>query len=347
MQKPELGRRIAKWYEKNMRDLPWRATKDPYRVLVSEIMLQQTRAETVKNRYPQFMERFPAAQDLALAGEDEVLKQWEGLGYYRRARNLHAAARYIVQNCGGIVPRTKEELLKVPGVGPYTAGAVLAIAYGLPEIAVDANAIRVMARVLKLAGSVQSAEGRSRIYEEMYAWLPEEAPGAFAQGMMDLGATVCRAAAPLCSECPIADACGACRDGMQDQYPVRNLKRKTPDEQWTAVCFTADDQMAFVKRPDHGLLAGLYGPPVLPGRCSAKSVIAMAEQYGLAVCAQDTGPEWSHQFTHVRWNMTSWIASVEQGAHARGLRWASREELRDSLAVPTAFRPLVSFWENV
>lgn len=342
----EQGRRVVEWYDRNKRDLPWRHTKDPYRILVSEIMLQQTRAEAVEKRWPQFVERFPTIQALARADEDEVLKAWEGLGYYSRARNLQRAAQHICEHSGGIVPSSQSELLEIPGIGAYTAGAVLAIAYDLPAVAVDANAIRVITRVLELGSSLRFAKTRCRIEEEMLCWLPADRPGAFAQGMMDLGSMICRAQAPLCDECPVQDFCAACKDGIQEQFPLRTHKKKTPVEQWTAVCFCSRDRMAFVRRPRGGILAGMYGPPMIRQRPTATGIHMFAAQLGLEVSGIDMGPEWTHVFSHVRWEIASWIAEVHEPHGTCGFVWVDRGELRERIAVPTAFRPLTEFWKN-
>lgn len=343
----EPGRRIIEWYRKNARDLPWRPAGSPYEVLVSEMMLQQTRVETVEKRYTDFIERFPTVESLAAADEEEVLNAWQGLGYYRRATNLHKAARYIVANCGGVIPSEREELLKVPGIGEYTAGAVRAIAYGQLAVAVDANALRIMARALKIDEPVRTIGTQRIIGHEMIRWVPLDDPGGFAQAMMDLGSAVCRPREPLCDDCPIQDLCAARKDGLQHKYPVKQPQKEQSREEWAAVCLMYKDRMAFVRRPTKGLLAGMHGPPMLAGRPTEEGVRGFAQGAGIKVLDVNPGPEWTHTFTHIKWDIVSWIVRADKKPDSTlGFLWVSRDSLRETLAVPSAFRPIVEFWER-
>lgn len=341
------GEALLAWFEKNARDLPWRHTKDPYAVLVSEIMLQQTRAQTVERRFGRFLSRFPDAATLAAADEDEVLKEWEGLGYYRRARNLHAAAKYIADACGGIVPDTAEELRKVPGIGPYTAGAVSSIAFGRPETAVDANAGRVFSRVLALEVPADSREGRRQIEHGARQWLPSRAPGDFAQALMDLGSAVCTTSHPKCEKCPVRPWCSAAAAGNPEKYPVRRPKKERRVEARTALLFTAADRIALLRMPSGGLLAGMYGPPVPEGRMTEAMARDFAAEAGLAARSCSPGPQWRHVFTHVRWEMTSWILECAGEHKEDGFVWADEHDLYSEVAVPSAFRPLISAWQDM
>ncbi len=215
--------KLLRWYDAQHRDLPWRRTRDPYRIWVSEIMLQQTRAEAVIPYYQRFLDRFPSFTALAAASEEEVLASWSGLGYYSRARNLHKAARLMA----GVFPGSYQGIRELPGVGDYTAAAVSSIAFGLPHAVLDGNVMRVMARVTNDSADIGAGRTRARFRELAEQWLDRRRPGAFNQALMELGATVCLPRAPRCGECPLAAVCQARREGRQRQLPVK-LSRTQP-----------------------------------------------------------------------------------------------------------------------
>lgn len=347
MAEQDIGRRVLDWYALHGRQLPFRGTKDPYEVLVSEVMLQQTRAQVVAQRYPQFLDRFPDVHALAAASVDEVMKAWEGLGYYRRARNLHAAAKHIAEHCAGVVPDEMDALLAVPGVGSYTAGAVLAIAYDRPEPAVDANVVRIVSRVLRLTAVSGSAASRRAITDQLQTWMPHEAPGDFAQALMDIGSGICTVRAPLCGECPLAEDCRAATAGDQEQYPVQKKAAPRRIEQLCAICLSDGDRMALERRPEGGLLANLYGPPLLSGCPEPAALREQISEMGFTVRTLRPGPEWTHTFTHVQWQLTSWVADVKTATGApQDLTWADRQMLGNDVAIPTAFRRIIDFWQK-
>lgn len=255
--------RLAGWYALNRRDLPWRRTADPYAVWVSEIMLQQTRIETVIPYYLAFMARFPAVSDLAGASLDEVLKSWENLGYYSRARNLHRAARVVVEEHGGCIPDDEKALRSLPGIGKYTAGAILSIAFGKPVPALDGNAERVLARIFAVETPADTPAGKRELEDLGRELVPRKDPGTFNQAMMELGALVCLPRKPLCPSCPVADRCEGRRGGIEESLPVKRKKPSIPRKTAAAALLRSAGGRYFVaRRSEKGLLPGLWAFPL-------------------------------------------------------------------------------------
>lgn len=312
---------LLRWYRVHKRTLPWRGTHDPYKVWVSEIMLQQTRVEAVKEYYVRFLERFPAAAELAAASEDEVLKYWEGLGYYSRARNLHRAAKRIAQ--GGF-PKTWEDVRSLPGIGDYTAGAICSIAYDMPCPAVDGNVLRILTRLLADGRNIDGGKIKaefSALLKEVY---PEEA-GDFCQALMELGAIVCVPnGAPLCGECPWATLCRAHLENREEEFPVRAEKRARKREKLTVLVLEKDGKYALQKRTEKGLLAGLWQFPLF------EEVEPAA--FGEVVKAKNA----KHIFTHVEWHMTGFFVKARE--FFPDYVWVSSEELKSGYALPSAFK---------
>jgi len=254
------------WYRSNKRDLPWRKTRDPYRILVSEIMLQQTQVATVIPYYLRFVRTFPNVASLAGAPVQSVLKQWEGLGYYARARNLQRAAQFILQRWKGRVPRTIDGLNSLPGIGRYTAGAVGSIAFNLKVPVLDGNVRRVLCRLLAVRQDPRRSTVQERLWQIAEELLPARASGTFNQALMELGATVCSPKSPSCDSCPVRSVCMAFHSGMQDRLPVRNHRRPVPHTSVTVALILSDRGVLIGPRPDQGLLAGLWDFPELDGR---------------------------------------------------------------------------------
>lgn len=273
----KLRSRLLSWYRTHGRDLPWRGTQEPYSVWVSEVMLQQTRVETVIPYYESFMRRFPALKDLADASFEDVLKAWENLGYYSRARHLHEAARIVVRDLGGRMPRNRGEMIKLPGVGAYTAGAILSIAYGERVPAVDGNVRRVLSRIYALREPLADPAMIARLEQTAARLVPKRDPGRFNQALMDLGATVCTPRRPVCADCPVRHQCRAFESGLQQEIPVKVRRRSSPIRQMTAALIRdRSDRLLLVRRPDRGLLAGLWGLPggeVLRGEAPQSAVL--------------------------------------------------------------------------
>lgn len=263
-----IQRALLGWYDETARDLPWRKTDDPYAIWVSEIMLQQTRVETVIPYYERFLIRFPTPQSLADADEDTVLAHWSGLGYYRRARLLHAGVREVVAEYGGEVPRDAEARRALPGVGPYTAGAIGSIAFGKPEPIVDGNVTRVLARLLRMRTPVGTAKTTKRMWQEASRLVPTERPGDFNQALMELGATVCTPKQPRCERCPLSAHCGAYARGEVDQLPVPKRRTAPVSLRLSAVVTTSGrgrGRKVWLVRGDRGLFGGLWGVPMAEG----------------------------------------------------------------------------------
>ncbi|HPD17407.1 MAG TPA: A/G-specific adenine glycosylase [Planctomycetota bacterium] len=257
----ELPRRLLAWYSRERRDLPWRRTRDPYRIWLAEVMLQQTRVDAVIPYYRRFLSRFPTLTALAAAPLEEVLWAWAGLGYYARARNLHAAARRVVAEHGGRVPRDLEELRALPGVGRYTAGAVLSIAFDVPAPVLDGNVARVLARLLRLRGDIRAAATQRRLWRVAEQLIPSGRAGDFNQAMMELGALVCTPARPRCPRCPAARLCGAFLHGEQEELPRKARRGPVPHFDVGVGLVWRRGRVLIARRPPSGLLGGLWEFP--------------------------------------------------------------------------------------
>ena len=327
---------LLAWYAGHRRDLPWRHTRDPYRIWVSEIMLQQTRVAAVIPYYERWMAALPDVAALAAVGEEALLKLWEGLGYYSRARNLHKAANMIVSDLGGVFPATREGLLALPGVGEYTAGAVASIAFGQRVPAVDGNVLRVAARVADVRGNVLEAGVKRDIAAAMEATVPAADPGGYNQALMDLGATVCLpGGAPLCGYCPLRDLCRARALGLQAELPLREKRAARRREALTVYLLVREGRVALRKRPGRGLLAGLWEFPHVPGERDEAAAAGPVADWGLTPLDWRERLAGRHLFTHVEWSMTGYLLTVS-GPGPEAFFWADREAL-EGLAVPSAF----------
>ena len=327
---------LLSWYEQVRRPLPFREEATPYRVWVSEIMLQQTRIEAVLPHFAAFMAAFPTVADLANADDEHLLKLWEGLGYYSRAKNLKKAAIEICKTYGGILPADSKKLRALPGIGDYTAGAIASIAYGLPVPAVDGNVLRVFSRLLCYDVDVLSTKGRRELTAAVEAVLPASAPGAFNEAVMELGETVCLPnTMPLCDSCPLAAVCKAHKTGRETAYPVRLKKTTRRVEHRTVLVAVKDNKVLLCKRPETGLLSGLYELPNVEGNCDAK---ALATAFGLTLESEPQPlPDAKHLFSHVEWRMTGFSAAVSGNAPANG-RFVTAKELKNDTALPSAFK---------
>ena len=283
------------WYRENARVLPWRSDPTPYRVWISEIMLQQTRVAAVLDYYRRFLEAVPTVADLAALPEDALMKLWQGLGYYSRARNLQKAARQIMESFGGVFPNTYDGIRSLAGVGDYTAGAVASIAFGLPVPAVDGNVLRVVTRVTGDAGDITAPAVKRRITEALRQIIPTEAPGQFNQAMMELGATVCLPnGAPLCDRCPAAEFCRARLEDRIGQLPVKAPKKARRIERRSVYLIVSEQGVALRRRPDKGLLAGLWEYPNELAEEGAIPALLGLEQEELVPAGQGR-----HIFTHI------------------------------------------------
>ena len=326
---------LLAWYGENKRDLPWRGDPDPYKVWVSEIMLQQTRVAAVLPYYRAWMEELPTVEALASVSDEKLMKLWQGLGYYSRARNLRKAARMIAETFGGRFPETYTDLLKLPGVGAYTAGAVASIAFGQPVPAVDGNVLRAAARVADIREDIMEPRIRNSIQVLMESTVPADRPGEFNQALMDLGATVCLPnGAPECGRCPLAELCEANRLGIQTELPVRRKKAPRRVEELTVYLLLRDGKIALRQRGKRGLLAGLWEFPHAPESLDEARAAGPVEGWGLTPLAWKKKLTAKHIFTHVEWHMTGYLLTVR--GEAPGFTWADSPGL-EALAVPSAF----------
>ena len=312
---------LMEWYPNHKRDLPWRVHPLPYYVWISEVMLQQTRVETVIPYYLRFLKKLPSVGDLAGCPPEELMKLWEGIGYYSRARNLQKAAKVVMELYGGSMPGTKEELLKLPGIGSYTASAISSIAYGRCEAAVDGNVLRVSTRLLEDSACIDEPRVKKR-WEEIWTAVmrqyqeshPEEAsfPGTFNQAMMEIGATVCvPGGTPVCSRCPLSAFCLAHLHAKELLYPVRKTKRPRRVEKRTVLLLTDGGRIALRKRSGKGLLAGMWELPNEEGMLTQEEALSYAEGLGLSPLRIRPLPHARHIFTHIEWEMTGWQVLAE------------------------------------
>ena len=293
---------LLDWYDRVMRDLPWRRTKDPYHIWLSEIMLQQTRVETVKGYYARFLDWFPTIDALASAPQEQVLKAWEGLGYYSRARNLQKAAQVIMQEHGGVFPCDYQQILALPGIGPYTAGAIGSIAFGLREPAVDGNVYRVASRFFGVREDVGIPAVQKKIQKLVKDSIPSVRPGDYNQALMELGATHCCPGTPACELCPWNERCDACIEGDADVLPIHE-KKKPPRQVDVAVCLLTHEGRIFVTRREERMLNGLYVFQLMEEETQPQRVEELLAEIGFRCrFAADLG-EAKHVFTHRVWNM--------------------------------------------
>ena len=326
---------LLSWYDKNARVLPWRGIHDPWRTWVSEAMLQQTRVETVLDYYDRFLSRFPTLADLAQAEESEVLKAWQGLGYYSRARNLWKGARQVLSEYGGVLPKDPALLRAVSGIGEYTAGAIASIAYDVPVPAVDGNVIRVLSRVFGIREDVSKPDARRRLTDLAASLVPSDRPGDHNQAIMDLGAGVCVPGTPDCRRCPLASVCDACRAGDASDLPVLPKAKAPRVIAWDVFLLLKPDAV-LMRRRSEKLLQGLWCFPMAETRGEAPT----PDPSWLFPSAGESGfrkmGTARHVFTHQIWQMTVYALSVPEEAPApKGYEWIALSALSD-LPLPAA-----------
>lgn len=328
---------LPKWYRQVARPLPWRRDSDPYHVWVSEIMLQQTRAEVVRSYYLRFLKAFPTLASLAQAHEEKLMKLWEGLGYYSRARNLQKAARIIAADFGGIFPGRYDELLRLPGVGSYTAGAIASICFSLPCPAVDGNVMRIIARIMGISVPVDTPRMKADIAAALEGIYPKENPGVFTQSLMELGATVCLPnGMPKCAVCPVKELCFAYQNRAVTHYPIKSAKKEKRVEKRTVLALICGSRIAVRRRASTGLLADLWELPNTEGTLSAQEALDLAAQWRAEPVSVLRSADRTHVFTHIKWEMTCYY--IECRAEPPSFVWAEREELSQVYALPSAFR---------
>ena len=335
---------LVEWFNKEQRDLPWRHTKEPYKMWVSEVMLQQTRVDTVIPYYNRFMEKYPTAESLAYAPEEELLKMWEGLGYYSRARNLQAGVKEVVETYNGRVPDNRTDISKLKGVGPYTAGAILSIAYGKPEHAVDGNVMRVLSRVLNIDADIALPKTK-KIFEEAVTMLIDpDNTSAFNQGLMELGALICTPTSPKCLLCPVRDYCTAFHEGDPASLPVKTKKTKTKNIDYDIfVGRDAEGRFLLEKRAKEGLLANMWQFPMVERQ--ERTLQTFAENYDVIVDELAVPVvSFKHVFSHLTWQIESYLVDVLAVTELpENARFFTKEQV-EQLPMPV---PMLKIWKKL
>ena len=336
MNRKSFTQTILSWYDQGHRDLPWRRTQDPYRIWISEIMLQQTRAETVVSYYERFLARYPTVQDLASAPEEELLKAWEGLGYYSRARSLQKAAKEIVARYGGQLPADLEKLRALPGIGDYTAGAIASIAFGIPAAAVDGNVERVLCRWDAIKDEVGTPTVRRQIAARAQALVPPDRPGAFANAMMEMGATMCTPKNPKCLLCPVREGCMGFAQGIAQELPRKAKKKAQRVENRAVLLVFCENRVLIVKRQEK-LLGGLFVFPDILEESDPARLCRALEALGIRAAYDEKLGHARHVFTHLIWEMDVHAVVADEMTQVPGGQWVSRQELA-ALPLPTAVK---------
>lgn len=333
----QLPKLLLPWYRKYARQLPWRLDQEPYHVWLSEIMLQQTRVEAVKGYYTRFLKALPTVQELAAAQEDDLLKLWEGLGYYNRARNLQKAAQMVISQYDGIFPSEYEKIRSLPGIGEYTAGAIASICFEQPYPAVDGNVLRLLSRVMDSNTCIDDAKVKQAYGAALAKIYPKGSCGAFTQALMELGATVCVPnGIPLCDSCPLHTVCLARSNGTQFTLPVRRPKKKRRVEEKTVFLFWNDGCLALNKREEPGVLNGMWELPNTAGLLSRSQAAQLAQQWGVEPVSLEQELERNHIFTHIEWKMRAYVfqCSCRYATYV----WVDDNLLKNKYALPSAFR---------
>ena len=341
---------LIDWYNQNKRDLPWRKTKDPYAIWVSEVMLQQTKVETVIDYYNKFMRNYPTIFHLAEAEEQEVLKDWEGLGYYSRARNLHNAVKEVVETYDGVVPNDAKKLAELKGIGPYTKGAIMSIAFNEPEPAVDGNVMRVLARILLIDDNILDQKTRRRFEVIVRELISKENPSAFNQGLMELGALICIPRSPRCEQCPVKAYCRAYKNGMERVLPIRKTKTKQKTKKYVSVClYDEEGKVAIEQRGSEGLLANMWQLPMIEKDAVKKRPLVeiFQEKYDLEITITKKLGNVKHVFSHLIWEIVVHEAKVEgiMSDPFNGLLFVHKTEL-EQFPIATAHQKVVQYIEG-
>ncbi|MCM3764825.1 A/G-specific adenine glycosylase [Neobacillus niacini] len=344
---------LISWFKAEQRDLPWRKDRDPYKVWVSEIMLQQTRVDTVIPYFNRFIEWFPTIDDLADAEEDKVLKAWEGLGYYSRVRNLQSAVREVKEKYHGEVPNTPEEISGLKGVGPYTAGAILSIAYGIPEPAVDGNVMRVLSRILSIWVDIAKPSSRKVFEEAVRELISHDDPSSFNQAMMELGALICTPTSPSCLLCPVRDHCQGFEEGVQSELPVKTKKTKTRNvELASAILVDEKGRILIHKRPSEGLLANLWEFPTIeilhPLQHEREQVVALFDEtLDLKISLDQIIGQIQHVFSHLVWNLKVYIGKINSNIkESNEWKLVPVEEITDH-AFPVPYQKMFKLYQDL
>ena len=355
MENSDLQSKLLSWYDQNKRDLPWRDCGDPYKIWLSEIMLQQTRVDQATPYFHRFVERFPTVHDLAEAEQQDVLKVWEGLGYYSRARHLHDAAQLVVDEFDGNVPDNWDDITELKGVGPYTASAILSIAYQKPHAVVDGNVIRVLSRYYGIDDDVRSTKTKNTIQDYADELIPDDRPGDFNQALMELGATVCTPSSPDCPNCPLQDSCVAFKTARTEEIPYKSPAKKRPHHQiGVGIIVDEKEQVLIALRPEDAMLGGMWefpGGKQEDGEEMEETVIReLKEELGVEVEITKPFMKLDHAYSHFKITMHAYLCEIKHGTpepdSSQEIRWISIEELED-YPFPKANRKLTDKLMNL
>lgn len=327
------------WYRENARDLPWRHTEDPYRIWVSEIMLQQTRVEAVKPYFERFMHALPDVKSLAECEEERLLKLWEGLGYYNRVRNMQIAAQTVMEQYDGKLPADYEKLLELKGIGHYTAGAIASIAYGIPVPAVDGNVLRILMRVSADNSDIMKQSVKTRVEQALQQVIPQDCAGSFNQALMELGAIVCVPnGEPLCDQCPWYSFCETRKRGLWQELPVKKKAKGRRIEERTVLVIRDGERVVLKRRPKKGLLAGLYEFPNEPGTLTEDEALRVVQDMHLHPMRIQRLEEAKHIFSHVEWHMQGYMVEVDSLTREEaGLLFVEAAHSEEAYPIPAAF----------
>jgi len=343
---------LISWFKNEQRDLPWRKDQDPYKVWVSEIMLQQTRVDTVIPYFNRFIDWFPTINDLAEAEEDKVLKAWEGLGYYSRVRNLQSAVKEVKEKYNGEVPNSPKEIAELKGVGPYTAGAILSIAYGIPEPAVDGNVMRVLSRILSIWEDIAKPSSRKVFEKAVRELISHEDPSSFNQALMELGALICTPTSPSCLLCPVRDHCHAFFEGVQNKLPIKTKKTKSREVQLAAAILTdINGKIVIHKRPANGLLANLWEFPNIelhhPMQNDREQVVTLFQKtLNLEMNLEQIIGQIDHVFSHLVWNINVYTGTINaKFQETDEWKLVSFEEMK-AYAFPVPYQKMFKLYQS-
>ena len=350
----EFRKRLLIWYDKHKRKMPWRDCENPYKTWISEIMLQQTRVDQAIPYFHRFMERFPTVYELAEADQQEVLKIWEGLGYYSRARNLHHAAKSVVSDFNGKIPDNDKDIRKLKGVGPYTASAVLSIAYSRPHAVVDGNVLRVLTRYLGIEDDIRSSRTKNTIQEAADELLDHNRPGDFNQAMMELGATVCTPSNPECEVCPINADCTAYSTLKTDSIPYKSPAKKRPHHQIGVGIIKAENEVLIALRPEDAMLGGLWefpgGKQKEDEKITETVIRELKEELGVEVAISKPFMKLDHAYSHFKITLHAYICELKDGKPepktSQQIQWVPVSELH-RFPFPKANRKLTEKLMNI
>ena len=348
----QIVKPLLSWYDGHARVLPWRENRSPYRIWVSEIMLQQTRVEAVKPYFERFLKALPDVAALAKCPEDELLKLWEGLGYYNRVRNMQKAAQMLMEEYKGQFPEDYKKLLLLPGIGHYTAGAIGSIAFGLRVPAVDGNVLRVVSRVKASYEDILKQSVKTAMEEEVQKIIPADRAGDFNQALMELGAAVCVPNGKArCSECPLSFACQAYQKGLVEELPKKKGKKERRLEKRTVLVLREGDRVAIRKRPKKGLLAGLYELPNIEGHLGEEEILSQLKAWGFAPLRIQPLADAKHIFSHVEWQMIGYVVSLEEmddmDSQKEGMFFIDAKETEEKYPIPAAFAAYARYMDIV